>query len=161
MPKKFRTEGLPGGERSAARMEWGENRPGALVLLWVWGRGGYHPPAAAIWDDFCVGRGFPDAPLVLRWLWGATSSGQSPHRSPRPDGQVSLRSLAPPLPRKALRAFPGPLIARQTTSRPIAILRRKRTGETVQNPFLFPCWKKNGFWNPKKKGLPCGLSGSK
>ena len=40
--------------------------------------------------------------------WGATSSGQSPHRSPWPDGQVSLRSLAPPLPRKALRAFPGP-----------------------------------------------------
>ena len=94
-------------------------------------------------------------------LWGATSSGQSPHRSPRPDGQVSLRSLAPPLPRKALRTFPGPLIARQTTSRPIAILRRKRTGETVQNPFLFPCWKKNGFWNPKKKGLPSGLSGPK
>ena len=29
---------------------------------------------------------------------GVTSSGQSPHRSPRPDGQVSLRSLAPPLP---------------------------------------------------------------
>ena len=27
-----------------------------------------------------------------------TSSGQSPHRSPRPDGQVSLCSLAPPLP---------------------------------------------------------------
>ena len=31
----------------------------------------------------------------------------------------------------------------------------------VQNPFLFPCWKKNGFWNPKKKGLPKGLGGSK
>ena len=30
-----------------------------------------------------------------------------------------------------------------------------------QNPFLFPCWKKNGFCNPKKKGLPKGLSGSK
>ena len=29
---------------------------------------------------------------------GGPSSGQSPHRSPRPDGQVSLRSLAPPLP---------------------------------------------------------------
>ena len=31
----------------------------------------------------------------------------------------------------------------------------------VQNPFLFHCWKKNGFWNPKKKGLSKGLSGSK
>ena len=29
-----------------------------------------------------------------------TSSGQSPHRSPRPDGQGSLRSLAPSLPNK-------------------------------------------------------------
>ena len=29
-----------------------------------------------------------------------TSSGQSPHRSSRPDGQASLRSLAPPLPNK-------------------------------------------------------------
>ena len=29
-----------------------------------------------------------------------TSSGQSPHRSPRPDGQASLCSLAPPLPNK-------------------------------------------------------------
>ena len=29
------------------------------------GRGGYDPPAAAIWDDFCVGRGFPDAPTAL------------------------------------------------------------------------------------------------
>ena len=38
---------------------------------------------------------------------------------------------------------------------------RERTGKTVQNPFLFPCWKKNGFWNPKKKGLPSGLSGPK
>ena len=56
------------------------------------------------------------------FVWGATSSGQSPHRSPRPDGQVSLRSLAPPLLRKALRAFPGPLIVRQTTSMAIAIL---------------------------------------
>ena len=36
-----------------------------------------------------------------------------------------------------------------------------RTLRGRQNPFLFPCWKKNGFWNPKKKGLPCGLSGSK
>ena len=35
------------------------------------------------------------------------------------------------------------------------------TGETAQNPFLFPCWKKNGFWNPKKKGPPSGLSGPK
>ena len=43
----------------------------------------------------------------------------------------------------------------------VLFLIRKRTGETAQNPFLFPCWKKNGFWNPKKKGLPCGLSGPK
>ena len=96
-----------------------------------------------------VGRGFPDAPTAPRCLWGATSSGQSPHRSPRPDGQVSLRSLAPPLPRKALRAFPGPLIARQTTHDSLLLMGLRppaayfRVAESRQRPvgkggFRFP-----------------------
>ena len=42
---------------------------------------------------------------------------------------------------------------------PITI--HERTGETFKDHFFFPAGKRNGFWNPKKKGLPCGLSGSK
>ena len=39
-----------------------------------------------------------DNPPLKTANQGGASSGQSPHRSPRPGGQVSLRSLAPPLP---------------------------------------------------------------
>ena len=37
----------------------------------------------------------------------------------------------------------------------------KGRGRRFKNRFFFPAGKRNGFWNPKKKGLPCGLSGPK
>ena len=46
--------------------------------------------------------------LIFPLSRGATSSGQSPFHSEHPCGHSTFHSLAPPLPRKALRAFPGP-----------------------------------------------------
>ena len=77
-------------------------------------------------------------------LWGATSSGQSPFHSEHPCGHSSFHSLAPPLPRKALRAFPGPLIARlikpspsKGEGAPVRTLGRMRVGWCSEFGFLF------------------------
>ena len=83
----------------------GRSFRGARPKAFPWGEGAPVRTLGRMRGSFAVWFAPPSGCSLS---WGATSSGQSPHRSPRPDGQVSLRSLAPPLPRKALRAFPGP-----------------------------------------------------
>ena len=52
---------------------------------------------------------------------------------------------------------------RRTKSRlgPLLFAACKDGRDGLKDHFFFPAGKRNGFWNPKKKGLPYGLSGSK
>ena len=60
-------------------------------------------------------------------------------------------------------SWPGPRHTRIYTPNRISahcFLLRLRTGETVQNPFLFPCRKKKRFLESKEKGAPKGVKWS-
>ena len=90
------------------------------------------------------GGGFLPRRGGITIAWGAASSGQSPFHSEHPCGHSSFHSLAPHLPRKALRAFPGSLIVRlikpspsKGEGAPVRTLGRMRVGWCSEFGFLF------------------------
>ena len=128
--------------------------------------GGYGFPTAPMAPLHFVGRDDPGAPNhaarlpLIRHLLRKCHHGLrkksfllTVHRTVRPPGEGFGAA--------ALRPYPRHPERQRRIRNPRPFSGRPGTGETVKDHFFFPAGKRNGFWNPKKKGLPWGSGGSK